>query len=390
MPVSNPVAQQWLDLIAYAEGTDRARKGAGYDVMFGGSRFTDFSRHPDRVITTPTFPRGSAAAGRYQFMPGTYAGVAKQLGLKDFSPSAQDQAALELIERRGVNPYVDRPTPQTVAKLAPEWASLPTLQGKSYYGQPVKSFAELQKFLGSTPVQAGQTRQATAQQTGTPQKPKFNFQEALNSVLQKFAVQSLGPQSAEFTPEVQRYLAVASDVDAADTDVVEDYETKALQSMLNDGGAATGAFGLLKDVLDLKRQESEYNKAAASAATTPTSDVTASASQNTGELMSIVDLGKRLQEKGFRIGEHPAFGKVGQHAPKSHHYAGHALDITDWGEGDWKTRTKQLGEALRSAVPGAEVFHPGYDPVGGHHEHVHFAVPGGQVRVTEQLRKLLG
>ncbi len=152
--------------------------------------------------------------------------------------------------------------------------------------------------------------------------------------------------------------------------------------MLNDGGAATGAFGLLKDVLDLKRQESEYNKAA-TVETAPTT-------QSAEELMSIVDLGKRLQEKGFRIGEHPAFGKVGQHAPKSHHYAGHALDITDWGEGDWKTRTKQLGEALRSAVPGAEVFHPGYDPVGGHHEHVHFAVPGGQVRVTEQLRKLLG
>ena len=381
MPVSNPVAQQWLDLIAYAEGTDRARKGAGYDVMFGGGRFTDFSRHPDKVITTPSFPRGSAAAGRYQFMPGTYAGVARQLGLKDFSPSAQDQAALELIERRGVNPYVDRPTPQTVAKLAPEWASLPTLQGKSYHGQPVKSFAELQKFLGSTPVQAGQTGQATARQTGTAQRPKFNFQEALNSVLQKFAVQSLGPQSAEFTPEVQRYLAVASDVDAGDSDVVEDYETKALQSMLNDDGMLTSAFGLLKDVLDLKRQESEYNEAAA-VETAPTT-------QSAEELMSIVDLGKRLQEKGFRIGEHPAFGKVGRHAPKSHHYAGHALDITDWGEGDWKTRTKQLGEALRSAVPGAEVFHPGYDPVGGHHEHVHFAAPGGKVLVTEQLRKLL-
>jgi hypothetical protein len=106
--------------------------------------------------------------------------------------------------------------------------------------------------------------------------------------------------------------------------------------------------------------------------------------------MSIVDLGKRLQEKGFRIGEHPAFGKVGKHAPKSHHYAGHALDITDWGEGDWKSRINQLGASLKSAVPGAEIFYPKDDPVGGHHEHVHFAVPGGKIRVTEQLRKLLG
>jgi hypothetical protein len=106
--------------------------------------------------------------------------------------------------------------------------------------------------------------------------------------------------------------------------------------------------------------------------------------------MSIVDLGKRLQEKGFRIGEHPEFGNVGEHTKGSRHYAGEALDITDWGEGDWKARTRQLGEALRGAVPGAEVFHPGYDPVGGHHEHVHFAVPGGKVRMTDQLRKLLG
>ena len=383
MPVSNPVAQQWLDLIAYAEGTDRARKGAGYDVMFGGSRFTDFSKHPDRVITTPTFPRGSAAAGRYQFMPGTFSGVASRLGLKDFSPQAQDKAALELIERRGVNPYVDRPTPQTVAKLAPEWASLPTIEGKSYYGQPVKSFAELQKFLGQTPVQYTASPASTPTQQAQTKKPPFNFQEALNSVIQKFAVKSLGDQSSDFSPETQKYLALASDVDS---DVSGDYEEKALQAMFLEDNFTDNAYGLLKDVLDLKRQERQYNL---DRDTTPASTPASATQGPAGELMSIVDLGKQLQAKGFRIREHPEFSTVGQHAPKSHHYAGHALDITDWGEGDWKSRTRQLGEALRSAVPGAEVFHPGYDPVGGHHEHVHFAIPGGKVRVTDQLRKLL-
>lgn len=382
MPVSNPVAQQWLDLIAYAEGTDRARKGAGYDVMFGGSRFTDFSKHPDRVITTPTFPRGSAAAGRYQFMPGTYRGVASRLGLKDFGPQAQDQAALELIERRGVNPYVDRPTPQTVAKLAPEWASLPTIEGKSYYGQPVKSFSELQRFLGQTPAQYTSTPTNAPEPKSETKKPPFNFQEAMNNILQKFAVKSLGDQSSDFSPETRKYLALASDVDA---DVSADYEDKALQAMFLEDNFTDNAYGLLKDVLALKREESQYNL---DRGTAPSPEPTTQGPA--GELMSIVDLGKRLQEKGFRIGEHPEFGKVGQHAPKSHHYAGHALDITDWGEGDWRTRTRQLGEALRGAVPGAEVFHPGYDPVGGHHEHVHFAVPGGKVRVTDQLRKLLG
>ena len=37
-------------------------------------------------------------------------------------------------------------TPQLAAKLAPEWASFPTLRGRSYYGQPVKPFANLQSF----------------------------------------------------------------------------------------------------------------------------------------------------------------------------------------------------------------------------------------------------
>jgi len=378
MPVSNPVAQQWLDLIAYAEGTDRARKGAGYDVMFGGSRFTDFSRHPDRVITTPTFPRGSAAAGRYQFMPDTYQEVASRLGLKDFSPTAQDQAALELIQRRGVNPYSDRPTPQTVAKLAPTWASLPNLQGKSAYNQPVKSFAELQKFLGQTPVQYTSTPASTpAQQT---KKPPFNFKEAMNDILQKFAVKSLGDQSSDFSPETQKYLALASDVDS---DVSGDYEEKALQAMFLEDNFTDNAYGLLKDVLDLKRKESQYNLER----DTTSAPVTKGPA---GELMSIVELGKRLQEKGFRVREHPEFGGVGKHSPSSHHYAGHALDITDHRSGDWEMRTRQLGEALYSAVSGAEVYHPGRDAVGGHETHVHFAMPGGKIPVTDQLRKLLG
>ena len=30
--------------------------------------------------------------------------------------------------------------------LAPEWASFPTLAGRSYYGQPVKAYAKLRTF----------------------------------------------------------------------------------------------------------------------------------------------------------------------------------------------------------------------------------------------------
>ena len=37
-------------------------------------------------------------------------------------------------------------TPLLTAKLAPEWASFPTLAGRSYYGQPVKTYSSLRSF----------------------------------------------------------------------------------------------------------------------------------------------------------------------------------------------------------------------------------------------------
>jgi len=55
------------------------------------------------------------------------------------TPMRQDEYAIKLIIRRGVNPKkpLDR---NSLNKLAPEWASLPTLNGRSYYGQPVKQY----------------------------------------------------------------------------------------------------------------------------------------------------------------------------------------------------------------------------------------------------------
>jgi lysozyme len=114
--------------------------------MFGGSLFHSFDRHPDRVNRTPGY--ASAAAGAYQFMPFTWSLVSRSLGLVGFHPENQDQAALFLIQRRGALHLADRGelTPELAARLAPEWASFPTLAGRSYYGQPVKRYAELRAF----------------------------------------------------------------------------------------------------------------------------------------------------------------------------------------------------------------------------------------------------
>lgn len=141
-----PERRALLNTIRYAEGTWKNGHEVGYRVMFGGRLFHSFDRHPDRVNYTPGY--ASAAAGAYQFMPFTWNMVSRSLGLVGFHPENQDQGALYLIQRRGALQLADRGelTPELAARLAPEWASFPTLAGRSFYGQPVKRHAELRAF----------------------------------------------------------------------------------------------------------------------------------------------------------------------------------------------------------------------------------------------------
>ena len=160
----------WLDTIAYAEGTYFNGDPKGYRTMFGYKGELDTNKgHPDQVISSGGYQ--SAAAGRYQFMPGTWAGAVKALGLDGrMTPENQDQAALHLIRQRGVDPTqpISR---ESVAKLAPEWASLPTIKGNSYYGQPVKSYDSLAKVYGGQLSNPGNTTPATPAAPATPATP---------------------------------------------------------------------------------------------------------------------------------------------------------------------------------------------------------------------------
>lgn len=154
----SPNARRWLNTISFAEGTWDARSGQPrYAITFGYQPIGDLSKHPDRVVKSGGY--ASAAAGAYQFMPGTWAGVQQKLRLPDFGPVSQDLGALQLIRARGVNPDKDPITPQTLAKLAPEWASIPTLRGGSYYGQPSKPASTLIKFSQNPKAAAGYTGQ---------------------------------------------------------------------------------------------------------------------------------------------------------------------------------------------------------------------------------------
>ena len=137
--------------ISGAEGTLLEDK-PGYNVMFGGGKFNDLSRHPDRVVRTPNY--SSAAAGAYQFLPGTWGEVKGKLRLTDFGPQSQDLGMLKKVRQRimpiGGLAAITKAgalTPEIQAALAPEWASFPTQSGSSYYGQPVKKAAQIQQFF---------------------------------------------------------------------------------------------------------------------------------------------------------------------------------------------------------------------------------------------------
>jgi muramidase (phage lysozyme) len=141
-----PERRALLNTIRYAEGTWAGGDQIGYRIMFGGGLMPSLDRHPDRVIRKSGY--ASAAAGAYQFMPFTWSLASRTLGLAAFGPEVQDQAAIFLIQRRGALSLADQGlfTPNLAAKLAPEWASFPTLAGRSFYGQPVRRFTELKRF----------------------------------------------------------------------------------------------------------------------------------------------------------------------------------------------------------------------------------------------------
>lgn len=128
-----PEARALLNAISGPES-----KG-NYDVIFGGQKFADYSDHPriDVAITSgPNAGKTSSAAGKYQFLKGTWDQYKKKLGLKDFSPESQDKAAWALAQDAyrdstggDLSEALTSGDPQIIAgvgkALAPIWTSLP-------------------------------------------------------------------------------------------------------------------------------------------------------------------------------------------------------------------------------------------------------------------------
>lgn len=158
--LNNPNVRQFLDLLSYAEGT----QGNGYRTAFGGGRLKSLADHP-RYLKTFKQTNGktnkTSAAGRYQFLRGTWDGLAKRYGFNDFGERNQDLGAVALLAQNGALPYVLKGDwNNAIAKSGRTWASLPT----SPHPQPTKSWKKVQKFMNSHKGGQG----LAAQQPNTP------------------------------------------------------------------------------------------------------------------------------------------------------------------------------------------------------------------------------
>ena len=132
-------AARWRAVVLHAEGTGKYKNP--YGTAFSGAQFDNSKPHPGTVYGSKTSKYRSAAHGFAQFMPETWARIMG--GNVPMTEKNQNIAFARLAAARGVDINTAPLTQANLAKLSPEWASLPTLGGESYYGQPVKSYKEL-------------------------------------------------------------------------------------------------------------------------------------------------------------------------------------------------------------------------------------------------------
>lgn len=130
----------YLDMLAVSEGT-QGRGDDGYNIIVGNGLFNDYAAHPRKAVWLQRYSIYSTAAGRYQFIKGTWANLQKMLHLPDFSPVSQDLAAVELIREHGALADVKAGRfAIALQKCAKEWASLPG----AGYGQRENAIGKLQ------------------------------------------------------------------------------------------------------------------------------------------------------------------------------------------------------------------------------------------------------
>lgn len=277
-----PEALALLEVIKNAEGT--AGRKNPYATLFGGEQISDLSRHPDIVVRTPRY--SSSAAGAYQFLTPTWKSSSEQLGLKDFGPKSQDLAALLLADRRlgglgGLEVLKKEGLSNRVLNaLAPEWASLPTLSGASYHGQPVKKAENLRKIYSQYVTNAPSVSSENVVNSSILDVPRTTsansvdnsaFNANLNAI-RKIITESLVNETRSFINPPTSGVSAARDYlmsTPVDFDTAyEDLEKSVYSSSLPRRGSSLGGLkGIINSVLALDALSKV--KAPQVAATTP-------------------------------------------------------------------------------------------------------------------------
>jgi len=154
--IKNQNIRTFLDLIAATEGVKH-----GYNTGFGNTQLSSLDDHPRQSKNfkqTDGKKNTTTAAGRYQFLQGTWDEAAKAVGAQDFGPASQDMAAVYLLKRAGaLDDVLKGNFDAAVKKSGSTWASLPS----SKYAQPKKSKAFVDSTLarlrktGATPAPTG-------------------------------------------------------------------------------------------------------------------------------------------------------------------------------------------------------------------------------------------
>jgi muramidase (phage lysozyme) len=134
--LADPKVQALVDLIGNRE------TGGHFNVIVGGTKFSDFSRHPNVLVNK----YNSTAAGAYQFNAGTWKDVSSALGLTDFTPQSQRYGAVYLLRRLGaIQKLQNGDVEGAILAAGKRWDSLPKdVNGKSLSGakHPLKPIVD--------------------------------------------------------------------------------------------------------------------------------------------------------------------------------------------------------------------------------------------------------
>ena len=194
-----------LDLIASAESV-----GGSYDSVYPNTTKPGLSnmtvREADAWQKSTTAQRGSAAAGRYQFMD--IARQAKQAGVDmddKFSPSNQDKMAVYLIEkkRKVTMDMLENNPLEAAERLSMEWAGLPVLKttkggsrtvnaGQSFYAGDSRNAARV-----STGDVTSAFSAATQETKEVKQVPQPSTGESTSQLTDKVAFKDFSRTSLE-------------------------------------------------------------------------------------------------------------------------------------------------------------------------------------------------